>query len=234
MSKLVVYGGAGGLGRVLVQHFKSKGYTVINIDLVENKDADFNTLASTSGSLSEQGHAINESISSLLGTEKLCGIFCVAGGWAGGNSGSKDFLKSSELMIHQSVNSSLIAANIASKHLQTGGLLTLTGALAALDATPGMIGYGIAKAAVHHLVKDLAAPSSGLPEGCKVTAVLPVTIDTPMNRKFMPDADFDMWTSPAEIATQLEGYLTGQLPLTSGKLVSAVTNGGVTKFEQLE
>lgn len=26
MSKLVVYGGAGGLGRVLVQHFKSKGY----------------------------------------------------------------------------------------------------------------------------------------------------------------------------------------------------------------
>lgn len=26
MSKLVVYGGAGALGRALVQHFKSKGY----------------------------------------------------------------------------------------------------------------------------------------------------------------------------------------------------------------
>jgi dihydropteridine reductase len=26
MSKLVVYGGAGGLGRALVQHFKTKGY----------------------------------------------------------------------------------------------------------------------------------------------------------------------------------------------------------------
>jgi len=49
----------------------------------------------------------------------------------------------------------------------------MTGALAALDATPGMIGYGIAKAAVHHLVKDLSAPNGGLPEGCKVTAVLP-------------------------------------------------------------
>lgn len=57
-----------------------------------------------------------------------------------------------------------------------GGLLTLTGALAALDATPGMIGYGIAKAAVHHLVKDLAAPNGGLPEGCKVTAVLPYVV----------------------------------------------------------
>lgn len=62
---------------------------MINIDLVENKDADFNTLTSTSGSLSEQGHTIDEAISSLLGAEKLCGIFCVAGGWAGGNSGSK-------------------------------------------------------------------------------------------------------------------------------------------------
>ncbi|KAI9357174.1 hypothetical protein BD770DRAFT_345105 [Pilaira anomala] len=234
MSKLVVYGGAGGLGRVLVQHFKQKGYTVINIDLIENKDADFNTLTTTSGSLSEQGQAINDSITSVLGSEKLCAIFCVAGGWAGGNSGSKDFLKSSELMIHQSVNSSLIAAHVASKHLQTGGLLSLTGALAALDATPGMIGYGIAKSAVHHLVKDLAAPSSGLPEGCKVTAILPVTIDTPMNRKFMPNADFGTWTSPAHIATQLEGYLSGTLSLTSGKLVSAVTTGGNTKFEELD
>jgi NAD(P)-dependent dehydrogenase (short-subunit alcohol dehydrogenase family) len=55
----------------------------------------------------------------------------------------------------------------------SGGLLTLTGALAALNATPGMIGYGIAKAAVHHLVQDLAESSGGLPEGCKVTAILP-------------------------------------------------------------
>lgn len=27
-----------------------------------------------------------------------------------------------------------------------------------------------------------------------------VTIDTPMNRKFMPDADFSTWTSPEDIA----------------------------------
>lgn len=71
---------------------------MINIDLVENKDADFNTLTTNSGSLSEQGHAINESIASVLGAEKLCGIFCVAGGWAGGNSGSRGKL------IHSSNN----------------------------------------------------------------------------------------------------------------------------------
>ncbi|KAK4514794.1 Hsp90 cochaperone [Mucor velutinosus] len=118
MSKLVIYGGAGALGRALVQHFKTKGYTVISVDLVENQDADFNTLATGSGSLSEQGQSISESIASVLGSEKLCGVFCVAGGWAGGNAASKDFLKNSELMLSQSVNSSLIAAHIASKYLQ--------------------------------------------------------------------------------------------------------------------
>lgn len=36
------------------------------------------------------------------------------------------------------------------------------------------------------------------------------------------------------IYSQLEGYLTGGLPLTSGKLVSVVTTGGITAFEQIE
>lgn len=93
----------------------------------------------------------------------------------------------------------------------------MTGALAALNPTPGMIGYGVAKSAVHHLVYDLAQPNGGLPEGAKVSAILPyvlpfffkkkkfiffsITIDTPMNRKFMPKADFSTWTAPVDIAT---------------------------------
>lgn len=36
-----------------------------------------------------------------------------------------------------------------------------------------MIGYGIAKAAVHHLVQDLAAPTGGLPENAIVNAICP-------------------------------------------------------------
>lgn len=36
-----------------------------------------------------------------------------------------------------------------------------------------MIGYGIAKAAVHQLVKSLSQPNSGLPEGSTTVAILP-------------------------------------------------------------
>ncbi|CAO3697190.1 unnamed protein product [Rhizopus stolonifer] len=233
VGSILVYGGAGALGRALVQHFKSKGYTVINVDLNENKEADFNTLASSTGSLKDQGLALQESLSNILDNQKLSAIFCVAGGWAGGNAKNKEFLASTELMIQQSVHSSIIAAQLAALHLQPGGLLALTGALAALSPTPGMIGYGIAKAAVHHLVYDLAQPNGGLPEGARVSALLPITIDTPMNRKFMPNADFTTWTLPSDIANQLEGYLDGSIPLTSGKLISVVTERGSTSFTEI-
>lgn len=65
----------------------------------------------------------------------------------------------------------------------------------------GMIGYGIAKAAVHSLTKTLAAKDSGLPGNSLSVAILPVTLDTPMNRKWMPKADHTSWT-PLEFVAE--------------------------------
>ena len=77
------------------------------------------------------------------------------GGWAGGSSGSEDMVKNADLMWKQSVWSSAITARLAHKFLATGGLVVLPGAEPAqsVDGTPGMIGYGMAKAAVHQLTR---------------------------------------------------------------------------------
>lgn len=107
-------------------------------------------------------------------------------------------------MWRQSVWSSLISASIAAQHLKEGGVLTLTGAKAALEGTPGMIGYGLAKSAVHHLTKSLAGDKSGLPTDSVVVSILPITLDTPMNRKWMPKADFTTWTPLEFIAEYVE------------------------------
>lgn len=53
-----------------------------------------------------------------------------------------------------------------------------------------MIGYGMAKAAVHQLTKSLASDGSGLPKDCTSVAILPTCLDTPANRKSMPKANF--------------------------------------------
>ena len=73
-------------------------------------------------------------------------------------------------MWKQSVWSSTISAKLAHQHLKTGGVLVLPGAQPALKGTPAMIGYGMAKAAVHHLTKSLAQPKSGMPENAQVNS----------------------------------------------------------------
>lgn len=96
----------------------------------------------------------------------------------------------------------MISAQLAARFIDTDGMLVLTGALPALEGTPTMVGYGMAKCAVHQLIKSLAQPGSGLPETCKVLGILPITLDTPMNRKFMPSADHSTWT-PLETLVRL-------------------------------
>ncbi len=64
--------------------------------------------------------------------------------------------------------------------------------------------YAVSKAAVHNLTQTIARESKGV-----VTAnlVVPSTIDTPANRKAMPDADFSSWTPPLAIAEKIAEIL---------------------------
>lgn len=75
-------------------------------------------------------------LDAALKDEKLDAVICVAGGWAGGNA-QKELVATAEQMWRQSVCSSLVATSVASKYLKQGGILTLTGARAALEGTPG-------------------------------------------------------------------------------------------------
>lgn len=52
-----------------------------------------------------------------------------------------DFVKNCDMMIMQSVWSSVLAAQLAAKHLKEGGVLTLTGAQPALEGTAGKLLY---------------------------------------------------------------------------------------------
>uniref|UniRef100_A0A493TH73 Dihydropteridine reductase n=1 Tax=Anas platyrhynchos platyrhynchos TaxID=8840 RepID=A0A493TH73_ANAPP len=204
-GRVLVYGGRGALGSQCVQYFKARNWWVASIDLAENEDANANVVVRTTESFPEQAEQVTAEIGKLLGEEKVDAILCVAGGWAGGSAKAKSLYKNCDLMWKQSVWTSTISSHLATKHLKEGGLLTLTGAQAALSGTPGMIGYGMAKGAVHQLCQSLAGTNSGLPSGSAAVAVLPVTLDTPANRKSMPDADFSSWTSLEFIAEPLIG-----------------------------
>ncbi|XP_015906841.1 dihydropteridine reductase [Parasteatoda tepidariorum] len=230
-GRVLVYGGKGALGSTIISHFKACNWWVGSIDLSSNEEAHANVVVKPSESWTEQESEVISGVSKILNNEKVDAVICVAGGWAGGNAASKDLVKNSDLMWKQSVWTSVISAKLASEHLKEGGVLTLTGAKAALEGTPGMIGYGMAKGAVHHLVQSLAAPKSGLPDGATTLAILPVTLDTPMNRKFMPDADFSTWTPLTFVAELLLNWARGSNCPKSGSLVQLITKDSVTELK---
>ncbi|XP_074031295.1 dihydropteridine reductase [Leptinotarsa decemlineata] len=227
-GRVIIYGGRGALGAKCVSQFKANNFWVGSIDMAENPEADVNILVKKDENLQQQESSILDSVNSALNGSKLDGIFCVAGGWAGGNA-AKDLVKNAELMWQQSVCSSLISASIAAKHLKDGGVVQLTGAKAALEGTPGMIGYGMAKAAVHHLTKSLSLKDSGLPEGAYAVAVLPITLDTPMNRKWMPKADFSSWTSLEFVSQLFLDWASGKNLPENGSLLQLVTKNNQTE-----
>ncbi|KAG5896463.1 hypothetical protein JTB14_002604 [Gonioctena quinquepunctata] len=222
VGRVLIYGGRGALGAKCVSHFKANNFWVGSIDLAENPEADVNIVVNKEENFQQQESSILSSVSSALDGSKLDGIFCVAGGWAGGNA-AKDLAKNSELMWKQSVCSSLITASLAANHLKEGGIVQLTGAKAALEGTSGMIGYGMAKAAVHHLTKSLSSKDSGLPKGSLAVAILPITLDTPMNRKWMPKADFSTWTPLDFIAQLFLDWASGKNQPANGGLLQLVT-----------
>jgi dihydropteridine reductase len=190
--------------------------------LTENEKADCNIIVDRDADWVGQETAVLSKIGSALNGEKLDAVICVAGGWAGGNA-KKDLAKNADMMWKQSVWSSAISATVSAQHLKSGGVLALTGANPALTGTPGMIGYGMAKAAVHQLTKSLAESNSGMPDDSLVVSILPVTLDTPMNRKWMPNADFSTWTPLEFLAELFLKWIKGEERPVNGSLVKLIT-----------
>ena len=181
-----------------------------------------------------QNKEVHDGLKDILGESKVNAIFCVAGGWAGGNASNDAYIKNCDLMWKQSVWSSSIAGSLASKFLADNGLLTLTGASPCLKGTSGMIGYGMAKAAVHQLCKSLSQKNSGLPSDSSVICILPVTLDTPMNRKFMAKADFSSWTPMTYVAHLFQSWMKNcEDRPKSGSLLQLLTKSGETTVQEV-
>lgn len=61
---------------------------MISVDLVANEGAHSNIVLSAADSWEDQRRKVSEEVGSVLSGQKLDGVVCVAGGWAGGSIGS--------------------------------------------------------------------------------------------------------------------------------------------------
>lgn len=83
----------------------------------------------------------------------------------------------------------------------------------------GMSAYVASKAGLNAFTQTLGEELKDY--GITVNAVLPSIIDTPQNRRDMPQADFSKWVPPAELAELVFSLTTPQSRAINGALIPA-------------
>jgi NAD(P)-dependent dehydrogenase (short-subunit alcohol dehydrogenase family) len=79
------------------------------------------------------------------------------------------------------------------------GRIVAIGSRAAVDPGPGVGAYSASKAALVSLIRTVALENKDV--GITANVILPGTMDTPTNRKMIPNADVGKWVQPANVAS---------------------------------
>ena len=100
-----------------------------------------------------------------------------------------------------------------------GGRIVNVSARPALDPRlgAGMVLYAAAKSAVAAITRGLAQEVAA--EGIWVNAIAPSTLDTPLNRGAMPDADHARWAKVGEVAETVAFLASPENRATRGAVV---------------
>lgn len=206
-SVVVVTGAAGNLGGAVAQAFAQQGAHLALID--HNADGLQAALERCEGQASAKAFetnlidpaSVNKSIDAILETfGKIDVLANIAGGFRMGpliqDTDDKDWNFMMDLNARSVFNTCRRAIPAM---LDNGGGRIINVSARAAEQGKGKMGpYCASKAAVLTLTESLAAENKF--NNINVNCILPGTIDTPQNRKDMPDADFDKWVPPAALA----------------------------------
>lgn len=199
---ILVTGANGGLGRHITQAFLEAGGTVIGTSR-RIRQSDFNhqnftALPARISSREDAKRLIDEVIRRF---GKLDVLVHTVGGFAGGQSVAETDDETFQLMFDLNLNSlfHILRAAIPALRTTGKGRVIAIGSRAALEPGARVGAYSASKAAMLSLMKTVALENKDA--GLSANVILPGTIDTPANRRAMPNADFSKWVRPASLAS---------------------------------
>ncbi len=205
---VVVTGASGNLGAAVACAFVKHGANVVLVDrsrehLVQAGFADDARHLISITDLLDQTQVnamVQRAVAKFGGIHVLCNI---AGGFRMGEAVHETADANWNFLFDINARTLLHAARAVVPQMlaQKGGKIINVGAFAGLGAQKGsaqMGAYAASKASVMRLTESMAAELREL--GINVNAVLPTIIDTPQNRKDMPDADPSRWVAPEALA----------------------------------
>ena len=204
MSTVIITGANGNLGLVVTSHLLSAGYRVIAI----TGPGGAGQLPDHAGLIRVEADLGDEQKSDALVTSltdhysDITAAVLLVGGFAMGT-----LHQTSDVMLESMIRMNFHTAFHMVRPLfsffeatKEGGRFILIGSRPALHAIEGtaFFAYSLSKAMVVKLAEFVNA--EGWRKNITASVIVPATIDTPANRKAMPDADFTRWVSPIHIA----------------------------------
>jgi NAD(P)-dependent dehydrogenase (short-subunit alcohol dehydrogenase family) len=204
----LITGGTGGLGRAASHAFLQEGAKVIVTYRDQKEFDDLKRIAGAAAS-SLQGHridvtddvAVGQFIQRLVADYgRLDVVVNTVGAYAGGVKLWELDPKVFDLMLALNLRSGFTIARAVVPVMlkQKRGAIVNIASKAAVDHAAGAAAYAASKAAAVAMMDSLGADLKGT--GVRVNSVLPSIIDTEINRKAMPNADFAQWPKPEDIA----------------------------------
>jgi NAD(P)-dependent dehydrogenase (short-subunit alcohol dehydrogenase family) len=218
---IVVTGALGVLGAMVAAMAEAAGARVAHVDHAEGKPP--GPLVFCGVDLTDETAATRTMAAiAAAGGGKIDGLVNVAGGFTwqalkDGGAATWEHMFRMNLLTAVNASRGALEALVAAR-----GAIVNIGANAAGRAAAGMGAYAASKSGVLRLTESLAEELGGK---VRVNAVMPSIIDTPANRRDMPDANAKTWVLPEDIAAVILFLLSDEARAVSGAAIP-VTNPG--------
>ncbi len=204
MSERVVFitGAKGGLGSFITKGFLATGAVVVGASRsVSQQDFPLPNFVALPVDFTKSA-AVTSAVNSIADRYRRLDVLVhVVGAFAGGKSVAETAF-------------STLRATIPHLSKSGAGRIVAIGSLTAVEPHAGLGAYVTFKAALAMLVRTVALENKDA--GLTANVVLPGTMDTPANRKAMPNANFSEWLQPSEVADlvlwlcdERAGHITG-------------------------
>ena len=208
MKKIIITGANGNLGSAVTKFFLEKGYTLITT--VHNEDAkkempQHPNLEVEAVNLANEPETASFVQKVIASHGTIDAALMLVGGFTTGkieNTKTEDIKNQIALNFETAYN---ITQPLYQHMLQNGyGRLVFIGARPALQAADGknLVAYALSKSLLFKLAEFINKAAKG--KNITATVVVPSTIDTPPNRKNMPEANPGNWVKAEDLAEILE------------------------------
>jgi len=210
-----VGGGAGALGRGVVERLLNDGWQVV-VPARRPVDAELPSGAVVVQSDLRDGAEVDALAAAVRAIGPWRALVNASGGYAGGEAhriDDEEMIDQLELNLLGPWRLARAAARAMIEQTE-GGRIVNVASRAAVEVAGGQAGYQVAKTALVRLTEVMAMELRE--HGITVNAVLPSIMDTPANRFAMPKADHDRWVSVDRVAATIAWLLGPDADVVSG------------------